>query len=117
MSDYRRRKDIEFVGNALDELRAFPHDARTAAGYDLDLVQLGGTPATAKPMHEVGRGCWEVRVAEDDGWFRVFYVASLGDAVYVLHAFQKKSNQTPNTAIETGKKRYRMAKALAEEEK
>ncbi len=117
MKDARPRKPVEFVGRALDELRSFPHDAKTAAGHDLDLVQLGRTPATAKPMPEVGKGCWEIRIAEDDGWFRVFYVASLGDAVYVLHAFQKKSNKTPKSAIETGQKRFKIAQALTKEER
>lgn len=116
MTDRQPRKELEFIGSSDEELRDFPHDARRAAGYDLYLVQLGETPATAKPMREVGRGCWEIRVAEDDGWFRVFYVASLGETVYVLHAFRKKSNKTPKTALETGRKRYKIAEALAQEE-
>ncbi|NKY54216.1 type II toxin-antitoxin system RelE/ParE family toxin [Nocardia vermiculata] len=114
--DLRPRKPLEFVGRSLEELRDFPPDARGAAGYQLDQVQAGATPVTAKPMPEVGKGCWEIRVAEDDGWFRVFYVASLGDVIFVLHAFQKKSNKTPGHTIETGKRRYRMAEAIAAEE-
>lgn len=55
----------------------------------------------------------EIRVSENDGWFRVFYVASLGDKIYVLHCYQKKSNQAPKQAIETGKRRYRAAVELA----
>lgn len=61
----------------------------------------------------VGKGCVEIRVAEDDGWFRVFYVASLGDEIYVLHCYQKKTNQAPKQAIDTGKRRYREAVELA----
>jgi phage-related protein len=117
VSDQRAGKPIEFVGRALDELRDFPDGARQAAGYDLYQVQMGSTPATAKPIPQIGRGCWEVRVNEDDGWFRVFYVVSLGASVYVLHAFQKKSNKTPDSALKTGKSRYKMAEALAAEEK
>ncbi len=60
-------------------------------------------------MPQVGKGAREIRIAEDDGWFRVFYVANIGDQVCILHCFQKKGNKTPKTAIETGAKRYRMA--------
>lgn len=116
VSQPRPHVPVEFVGRALDELRDFPAAARQAAGWDIDQVQRGLTPATAKPMPQVGRGCWEIRVAEDDSWFRVFYVATFGDIVYVLHAFQKQSNETPRSAIDTGQKRYRIAQALADEE-
>lgn len=114
--DLRPRKPIEFVGRSLEEVRDFPPAARCAAGHELDQVQAGLTPQTAKPMPVVGKGCWEIRIAEDDGWFRVFYVATLGDAIFVLHAFRKKSNKTPANTIETGKRRYRLAVAIAAEE-
>ncbi len=60
-------------------------------------------------MPRVGRGAWEICIAEDDGWFRVFYVADIGGKVCILHGFQKKSNQTPKSAIEIGIRRYRQA--------
>lgn len=44
-------------------------------------------------MGNLGKGVRENRIDEDDGWFRVAYVASIGDAVYVLHCFQKKTNK------------------------
>ncbi len=94
-------------------MRAFPEAARQDAGYQIHLVQSGETPPGSKPMPDVGRGAREIRVAEDEGWFRVFYVTTFGDAVWVLHGFQKKTTKTPKQALETGKKRYRMAMAEA----
>jgi phage-related protein len=117
VQDHRPSKPVQFVGSAQDDIRDFPDDARDEIGYQIYLVQLGRTPPRAKPMSDVGNGCWEIRVHEDDSWFRAFYVASLGDAVYVLHAFEKKSNKTPKNEFETGKKRYKMALAMVKEEK
>lgn len=99
------------MGRALDELRDFPDEAKQRAGHHIDLVQVGETPPGSKPMPEVGRGCREICVEANDGWFRVFYVAKFGDAVWVLHCFQKKSNKTPQGAIETGSSRYKDAVA------
>lgn len=62
-------------------------------------------------MPQVGKGAREICIAEDDGWFRVFYVAEVGGEVCVLYGFQKKSNQTPRQDIETGEKRYKQAVA------
>lgn len=63
-------------------------------------------------MTTVGRGCWEIIADEDDGWFRVFYVIKCG-TVYVLLAFKKKTNKTPQSVIDLGKKRYSIAEDLA----
>jgi phage-related protein len=58
-------------------------------------------------MTTVGLGVEEIRIREESGAFRVFYIARLDEVVYVLHAFQKKSQQTPQKDIELGQKRYR----------
>lgn len=100
---------MKFIGRALDEIRDFPDAARQDAGHQIDLIQQGETPRGAKPMRQVGSKAWEICVNEDDGWFRVFYVADLGGKVYVLYGFQKKSNQTPKKDIDTGAQRYRQA--------
>jgi phage-related protein len=101
------RREIEFRGSALDDLRAFPIDARQRAGHQMDLVQQGSDPDHWKPMTSIGKGVREIRVQGAAGAFRVFYIATLADAVYVLHAFQKKAQQTARADIELGRKRYR----------
>jgi len=57
-------------------------------------VQFGGEPTNFKRMPTVGAGAYEIRVRDKSGAFRAIYVAKFGPAVYVLHAFQKKSRQT-----------------------
>lgn len=87
-------KSIVFLGSSLDDLRGFPADARRQAGYQLDRVQRGLDPDDWRPMPSIGAGVREIRVRERAGAFRVIYVATFADAVYVLHAFQKKTRQT-----------------------
>lgn len=99
-------KPVVFIGGSDEELRAFPAVARQRAGYQLYLVQRGDDPYDSKPMPSVGPGCREIRVREPSGAFRVFFVASVGKDVYVLHCFQKKSQRTPQAALTLGKRRY-----------
>lgn len=87
-------KPVAFVGSALDELRGFSANARREAGYQLDRIQRGLDPDDWKPMTSVGPGVREIRVRDEAGAFRVVYVATLPEAVYVLHAFGKKTQQT-----------------------
>ena len=99
-------KPIRFLGDSLKCLRQFPEDARQDAGYQLDQVQRGRQPSDFKPMPAVGNGVEELRVWDDSGTYRVIYVARLQDAVYVLHAFQKKTKTTSRQDLEIAKSRY-----------
>lgn len=98
-------KPLRFVGSALDDLRDFPAEARRQAGFDLYAVQRGLDPVDWKPMASVGSGVREIRIRVLGEW-RVLYVARFADAVYVLHAFQKKSQKTRQRDIELARRRY-----------
>lgn len=87
-------KPIEFLGDSLKCPREFPSSARQDAGRQLDKVQRGQQPNDFKPMSAIGKGVEEIRVWDDAGAFRVIYTARRADAVYVLHAFQKKTRAT-----------------------
>ena len=99
-------KPIEFLGDSLRSLREFPDDAKRDAGYQLDRVQHGLQPEDFKPMPTIGKGVEEIRVRDDSGTYRVIYTARLADAVYVLHAFQKKTQATSKRDIELAKQRF-----------
>ena len=101
-----RQKGIEFLGDSLDRIREFPDDAKREAGYQLSRVQVGLQPDDFKPMPTVGKGVEEIRIREDSGAFRVFYIARMKDSVYVLHAFQKKSQATPKRELDIARRRY-----------
>jgi len=71
------------------------------------MVQVGRNPDDWKPMPTVGSGACEIRVRDEAGAFRVIYVAKFAEAVYVLHAFVKKTRQTALADIALAAKRYR----------
>jgi len=106
-------KPVRFMGSAKDDLSTFPKPARIRAGHELFMVQLGRDPDDWKPMTTVGPGTCEIRVRDQAGAFRVIYVARFEDAIYVLHAFQKKSRKTSHLDLELARKRYRDARELA----
>lgn len=99
-------KPVQFLGDSLKSLRDFPSDARQDAGRQLDKVQRGRKPDDFKPMPSIGKGVEEIRIWDDAGTFRVIYTARLTDAVYVLHAFQKKTQATSKRDIDTAKVRF-----------
>jgi phage-related protein len=100
-------KYVWFVGTSLEDLRAFPTTARREAGYQIDQVQHGRDPDDWKPLRTVGRGAREIRIRDESGAFRVIYIAKVEDRVYVLHAFQKKTQKTRKTDLDLAKKRYK----------
>ena len=99
-------KSLRFIGSSLDDMRDFPADARRQAGFELDAVQRGLEPSDWKPMTNIGTGVREIRIHVLGEW-RVIYVARLADAIYVLHAFQKKTQKTRREDIELARRRYR----------
>lgn len=96
-------KSLRFLGDSLKSLREFPENARQDAGYQLDCVQRSQQPDDFKPMPAIGKGVEEIRVWDDSGTYRVIYTARLGNAVYVLHAFQKKTQAIPKRDIDLAK--------------
>ena len=100
-------KGLLFRGSSLDDLRKFPALAVREAGYQLDKVQNGNEPTDWKPMPSIGDGVKEIRIRDEAGAFRVVYLAKLADAVYVLHCFQKKTQETSAKDIKLARKRFK----------
>jgi phage-related protein len=99
-------KPVRFLADTLKSIRGFPDKARSDAGRQLRNLQRGNQPDDFKPMPDIGKGVEEVRVWDEMGTFRVVYTARLPDAVYVLHAFQKKTRATSKHDIELAKIRF-----------
>jgi phage-related protein len=106
-------KPLRFLGRSRQDLQDFPATARREAGFQLDHVQYGLNPDDWKPMKTIGPGVREIRIKDKAGAFRVIYVATFADAVYVLHAFQKKTQATSLQDIRLATSRFR---ELAEEQ-
>jgi phage-related protein len=103
-------KPVTFHGDSLDRLRDFPEDARREAGYELYQVQKGLDPSDWKPMPTIGAGVREIRIRDGLGAYRVIYIATLADAIHVLHVFQKKSQKTAQRDLALAAARLRALK-------
>ncbi|MGB3275735.1 MAG: type II toxin-antitoxin system RelE/ParE family toxin [Castellaniella sp.] len=102
-------KPLKFLGSSQKDLRAMPADVRYELGLELMTVQFGGEPRDFKPMPDVGPSAYEIRYRDAaNGAFRVMYVAKFADAIYVLHAFQKKTQKTTKADVGLAAKRYKM---------
>jgi phage-related protein len=110
VAEFGADKEVTWVGSSREDLSAFPSDAKSIAGHQLHRVQQGKDPDHWKPMTTVDSGVAEIIVETGDA-FRVFYVAKFPEAIYVLHAFQKNTQQTAKADIDKGRKRY--SKVLA----
>ena len=96
-----------------DALREFPPEVRTKLGFGVYLAQIGLKPETAKLLHGFDVPVWEVRADDRSGTYRVVYVVHLRNAVYALHAFQKKSKAgiaTPRRDVELIRQRLKLAR-------
>jgi phage-related protein len=100
-------KPVAWVGTSRRALRAFPRAARRRAGELLLRVQLGLPLLDVKPMPSIGAGVMEIRV-HAGGEYRVIYVAKYIGAIYVLHAFEKRSQRTRQGDIELARSRFRL---------
>ena len=99
-------KTIIFMGDSRERIREFPETVRGAIGRQLLRIQQGLDSQDWKPMRAIGAGVREIRI-HTDGQFRVFYVANIGNALYVLHAFQKKTQATSRNDIALGRGRFK----------
>ena len=99
-------KAVVYMGSSRRDLAAFPVQALTEAETDLALLQQGAMPRDFEYMHTVGRGAYEIRINIGTAW-RVIYVANRKEAIYVLHCFQKKTQQTNKKDIEVARRRYK----------
>ena len=108
-------KELRFAGGSRKEVLGFPEQAKKRAGYELRKVQAGLAAQDTKPMSSIGPGVEELRIWVVGGTFRVIYVARFASAVYVLHAFEKKTQTTSHAHVQLARERYK--EVLQQEEK
>jgi len=98
-------KPIQWLGNTHKIVRGYLPSVRQEIGYNLDKVQRGFEPFDWKPITSVGPGVKEIRIHADNE-YRILYVAKFTEAIYILHSFVKKTQQTSQKDIDLGKERY-----------
>lgn len=105
-----KRKLLFWEGSSKKDFKVFPVPVQKDMGVALFVVQLGGTPDVAKPWKGLGSGVYELVEDHRGDTFRAVYTVRVGDAVHVLHAFQKKSKSgiaTPQPDVELIEKRLK----------
>jgi len=110
---------LVWMGNSKRSIQAFPGGAQKIIGDELQLIQFGGMPKDARSFKGLGSGVFEIAVQFIGDAYRTVVAVQLGEKIYVLHAFQKKSKKgiaTPKREVDLIKQRYAEAKELAENE-
>ena len=99
-------KSVAWVGSAKKDLQQnFSSEARKEAGYQIYRIQMGLDPKDWKPMPGVGPGVREIRIHVENE-YRILYVAGFEDALFILHAFVKKTQKTSRRDLELAKERF-----------
>lgn len=93
-----KERPLYWVGSSKTDLLRFPESVVDDIGYALGVVQYGGRPPSAKPWKGLGPGVDEIVEDDPSGTYRAVYTVRFRKAVYVLHAFQKKSPSGVRTA-------------------
>lgn len=107
-------KPLYWEGSSKKAFKEFPGPVQKGLGKALLLVQMGETPSPAKPWKGLGSGMYELVQDHRSDAFRAIYMVRIADAVYVLHAFQKKSKSgigTPRPDVELIERRLKLVLA------
>lgn len=105
--DSSTSKSAEWIGDSLDVVKSWSVKVKEDVGRQLRKVQDGEQPTNFKPMKTVGSGVYELKHSDDGNQYRVFYVVKFEEAMYILHAFTKKTQKTSNTDLDLATQRYK----------
>jgi phage-related protein len=98
-----KTRPVSWISAALKEFKSFPEGAKSILLTALTIAAEGGKSDIAKPMRGLGSGVFEIALPYRRDAFRVVYAVQLGEEIWVIHAFQKKSTQgisTPKREID-----------------
>lgn len=113
-------KSLKWIGSSKKDLLKFPEEVRSEMGFALYTAQLGESHESAKMFKGHGTGIYEIVSDHDKNAYRAIYIANMGNAIYVLHAFQKKSKKgiaTPKEEINVIKERLKQLKLTLNEKR
>ena len=111
-------KEVRWIGSSKKDLLEMPLPVRKAVGFVLDRAQRGKEHSDIKPLTGLGSGVYEIRADHDNNTYRAVYVINIGEFIYVLHIFKKKSKkgiETPKPDINVIQTRLKQAKKLEKE--
>ena len=107
-------KRLTWLADSRSNVKSFPARVQDDIGYALYAAQVGEMSAKAKPLHGLGGGVMETAAHDPSGTYRAVYTVSIGDCIYVLHAFQRKSKSgitTPRAEMELIRQRLKQLRS------
>jgi phage-related protein len=111
---YQRMKNLTWLADSRSNVKSFPAGVQDDVGYALYAAQLGERSVKAKPLHGLGGQVMEIAAWDASGTYRAIYTVSIGESIYVLHAFQKKSKAgmaTPKPEMELIRQRLKQLRS------
>ena len=108
-AENRERETAEVVweGDSLEAIRRFPGPVRQDLGAELRRLQTGDRPLNSRPMPSIGARVYELKEQDERAWYRVIYLAKIGNRIYILHCFEKKSAKTGKCDLALAKARLK----------
>ena len=110
--------EIHFEGDSLEVLSRFPDEIKRRLGFSLRQLQIGRRPTSpTRGMTSIGTGVFELKEADERAWYRAIYLSRVGNAIYVLHCFEKDSRKTDRRDIEVARNRLKIVGQRLQEQK
>ena len=107
-------KDLTWLADSRSRVKSFPAGVQDDIGYALYAAQLGQMSVKAKPLHGLGGPVMEIAAYDASGTYRAVYTVSIGESIYVVHAFQKKSKSgiaTPKSEMDLVRQRLKQLRS------
>ena len=108
-SEHREKEPAEVVweGESLEVISGFSGPARQDLGAELRRLQTGHRPLNSRAMPSIGARVYELREQDERAWYRVIYLAKIGNRIHVLHCFEKKSAKTGKNDLAVARERLK----------
>jgi phage-related protein len=108
-SEHREKETAEVVweGDSLEVIRGFPGPVRQDLGAELRRLQTGDRPLNSRPMPSIAARVYELKEQDERAWYRVIYLAKIGNRLHVLHCFEKKSAKTGKNDLAVARERLK----------
>ena len=107
-------KKLTWLADSRSRVKSFPARVQDDIGYALYAAQIGEVSVRAKPLHGLGGQVMEIAAHDVSGTYRAVYTVSIGESIYVIHAFQKKSKTgiaTPKPAVDLVRQRLKQLRS------
>lgn len=110
--------ELHFEGDSLEVLSGFPDEVKRALGFSLRQLQIGREATSrTRSMSSIGPGAYELKEADERAWYRAIYLSKVGNAIYVLHCFEKERRKTDRRDIEVARQRLKLVRQRLREQR